>query len=105
MLLARVLSRVLGEGQLTIIDAAGRSHRVEGPASGPAVTMRVHDLVDRRAAGCCGRASPSAKPTWTASSPSRTAAIIYDLLDLLGRNMAALESTPFVRWSYALAAA
>ncbi|WP_231714744.1 SAM-dependent methyltransferase [Enhydrobacter aerosaccus] len=25
---------------------------------------------------------------------------IYDLLDLLGRNMAALEQTPFVRWSY-----
>ena len=25
---------------------------------------------------------------------------IYDLLDLLGRNMAALEATPFVRWSY-----
>ena len=29
---------------------------------------------------------------------------IYDLLDLLGRNMAALEATPFVRWSYRLAA-
>jgi cyclopropane-fatty-acyl-phospholipid synthase len=25
---------------------------------------------------------------------------IYDLLDLLGRNMAGFESTPFVRWSY-----
>ena len=27
---------------------------------------------------------------------------IYDLLDLLGRNMAALEATPLVQWSYAL---
>ena len=27
---------------------------------------------------------------------------IYDLLDLIGRNMRALEATPMVRWSYAL---
>ena len=27
---------------------------------------------------------------------------IYDLLDLLGRNIASLETTPFVRWSYSL---
>jgi cyclopropane-fatty-acyl-phospholipid synthase len=27
---------------------------------------------------------------------------LYDLLDLLGRNFAALEATPMVRWSYAL---
>ena len=27
---------------------------------------------------------------------------IYDLLDLVGRNMAALEATPMVKWSYAL---
>ena len=38
MLLARVLARVVGEGQLTIIDAAGKSHRIEGARSGPAVT-------------------------------------------------------------------
>ncbi len=42
MLLARVLSRVLGQGQLTIIDAAGRVHRLQGGREGPAVTMRVH---------------------------------------------------------------
>ena len=29
---------------------------------------------------------------------------IYDLLDLLGRNMAALEATPSITWSYGLAA-
>ena len=38
MLLARVLARVVGEGQLTIIDAAGKSHRIEGARPGPAVT-------------------------------------------------------------------
>ena len=42
MLLARVLARVVGEGQLTIIDAAGRSHRLEGARPGPAVTLRIH---------------------------------------------------------------
>ena len=43
----------------------------------------------------------SASPTWTASSPSRDGDI-YDLLDLLGRNIAAIDSTPLVRWSFAL---
>ena len=43
MLLAKVLSRVLGEGQLTIIDPAGTAHRVTGGKPGPSVTMRVHD--------------------------------------------------------------
>ena len=42
MLLARSLPGVLGEGQLTIIDAAGRPHRIEGARPGPAVTLRVH---------------------------------------------------------------
>jgi len=25
---------------------------------------------------------------------------VYELLELLGRNMAAIDATPFVRWSY-----
>ena len=42
MLLAQVLARLLGEGQLTIIDAVGRPHRIEGARPGPSVTLRVH---------------------------------------------------------------
>jgi cyclopropane-fatty-acyl-phospholipid synthase len=98
MLLAQVLSRALGEGQLTIIDAGGRSHRIEGARPGPAVTMRVHGrwtglrlLLRPRLA--FGEAFMDGKLTIENGD-------IYDLLDLLGRNMAVLETTPFVRWSY-----
>ena len=42
MLLAQVLARLLGEGQLTIIDAVGRPHRIQGARPGPSVTLRVH---------------------------------------------------------------
>ena len=99
MLLARVLSRVLGEGQLTIIDAAGRSHQVEGVRKGPAVTMRIHTWwtgvrLALRPRLAFGEAYMEGLLTVEGGSD------IYDLLDLLGRNMAALESTPFVRWSY-----
>jgi len=99
MLLAKVLSRVLGEGQLTIIDPAGTAHRVTGGKPGPSVTMRVHDrwtdlrlLVRPRLA--FGEAYMDGKLT------VEEGADVYDLLDLLGRNMAALEATPFVAWSY-----
>ena len=98
MLLARALSRVVGEGQLTIIDAAGRTHRLQGGREGPAVTIRVHKrwtglrllLRPRLATG-----EAYMDGTLTVEDGD-----IYALLDLLGRNMAALEGTASVRWSY-----
>ena len=100
MLLARVLARVVGEGQLTIIDAAGRSHRIEGARPGPAVTLRIHDRwtgirLALRPRLALGEAYMDGRLTVENGD-------IYDLLDLIGRNMAALESTPMVKWSYAL---
>jgi cyclopropane-fatty-acyl-phospholipid synthase len=99
MLLAKVLARVLGEGHLTIIDAAGRSHFLQGTKPGPAVTMRIHTwwtgmrlLLRPRMA--VGEAYVDGTLTIEGSS-------IYDLLDLLGRNMAACERLPHVRLSYA----
>ena len=99
MLLAKVLSRVVGEGQLTIIDAAGQPHRLVGPKPGPAVTMRVHD---RRTEW---RLLMRPRLAFGESYMNGTLTIedggdLYALLDLLGRNMAAFESTPFVKWSY-----
>ena len=100
MLLARVLARVLGEGRLTIVDAAGRSHRIAGARPGPAVTIRIHTwwtgirlvLRPRLAFG-----ESYMDGTLTVENGD-----IYDLLDLLGRNIAAIDSTPVVRWSFAL---
>src|SRR4029450_2421187 len=93
MLLARVLARLLGEGQLTIIDDAGKPHRIGGMRPGPAPTVLLHypwtgtqpAPAPRRPPRCdymadgperdwrCGRGWRWAKPTWTASSPSKTA--------------------------------
>jgi cyclopropane-fatty-acyl-phospholipid synthase len=100
MLLAKVLSRVIGEGQLTIVDAAGRSHRIQGARPGPAVTMRVHTwwtdvrlaLRPRLAFGECYMDG-----TLTIEDGD-----IYDLLDLIGRNVQGIDSTFFIRVSYAL---
>ena len=101
MLLARLLARVMGEGQLTIIDAAGKPHRVTGTRPGPSVTIRVHTwwtgvrmaLRPRLALG---------EAYMDGTLTIEDGGDIYDLLDLLGLNMAALETTPMVRWSYAV---
>ncbi len=101
MLLARVLARVLGEGQLVIIDEAGTAHRVTGARPGATVTVRVHDrwtalrvaLQPRLALG---------EAYMDGTLTVEDGGDIYDLLDLLGRSMAALDATPMVRWSYML---
>ena len=98
MLLATAIARVMGEGQLTIVDAAGRPHVVKGSRPGPAVTMRIHDRwtglrLMLRPRLAFGEAYMDGKLTVEHGT-------LYDLLDLLGRNMTALETTPFVRWSY-----
>jgi len=100
MLLARVLARVMSEGQLTIIDETGRSHRVEGARTGPSLTLRIHDRwtgirLALRPRLAVGESYMDGKLTIEDGD-------IYDLCDLLGRNMAALEATAMVRWSYAL---
>lgn len=100
MLLAQVLARVVSEGQLTIIDGAGRSHRLVGTKPGPTVTLRVHDWwtgirLAFRPRLALGEAYMDGRLTVEEGD-------LYDLLDLLGRNIAAVEATPTVRWSYAI---
>jgi cyclopropane-fatty-acyl-phospholipid synthase len=100
MLLAKVLARVLGEGQMTIVDETGRSHRLAGPRPGPAVTLRVHDWwtgvrIAVRPRLALGEAYMDGRISVEDGD-------LYDLLDLLGRNIAALDTTPTVRWSYAV---
>ena len=101
MLLAQVLARLLGEGQLTIIDEVGTPHRIEGARPGPSVTLRVHTWwtgvrVALRPRLALGEAYMDGTLT------VENGGDIYDLLDLLGRNISALEATPMVRWSYTL---
>jgi cyclopropane-fatty-acyl-phospholipid synthase len=98
MLLAKVLSRVIGEGQLTIIDWNGQAHRIGGVLPGPAVTMRVHDRWS--ALRLVTRPRLAFGETYMDGSLTIEGGDIYDLLDLLGRNIAGLDATPFVKWSY-----
>jgi cyclopropane-fatty-acyl-phospholipid synthase len=100
MLLVKVLARVLGEGRLTIIDATGRSHCLKGTRPGPAVTIRIHSWwtgirLALRPRLAFGESYMDGKLTVEDGD-------IYDLLDLLGRNIAAIESTALVRCSFAL---
>ena len=101
MLLARVLARVVEEGQVTIIDEAGRPHRLGGRRPGPVLTLRLHDRwtgtrLALRPRLALGEAYMDGQLTVEGGGD------IYDLLDLVGRNIAALEATPMVRWSYGL---
>ena len=79
----------------------GRPHRIEGARPGPSVTLRVHSWwtgvrVALRPRLALGEAYMDGTLTVEDGGD------IYDLLDLLGRNIAALEATPLVRWSYTL---
>ncbi len=100
MLLAQVLARVIREGQLTIVDETGRAHPLVGSKPGPSVTLRIHDSwtgirLALRPRLALGEAYMDGRLTVEDGD-------LYDLLDLLGRNIAAVEATAMVRWSYGL---
>ncbi|MBS0547510.1 MAG: class I SAM-dependent methyltransferase [Proteobacteria bacterium] len=100
MLLAKVLAGVVGEGRLTIIDAAGRTHRIQGARPGPEATIKIHTswtgirlaLRPRLAFG-----EAYMDGTLTVEDGD-----IYDVMELLGRNIAAVDATPLLRFSYGL---
>ena len=92
MLLAKVLARILGEGRLTIIDAAGRSHCLAGARPGPPSPC-AFTPGGQASAWSSARGSRSAK-SYMDGKLTVEDGDIYDLLDLLGRNIAAVEATP-----------
>jgi cyclopropane-fatty-acyl-phospholipid synthase len=100
MLLARILKRLLHTGTLTIVDAAGRPHRIEAAAPGPEVTIRVQDrLTAWRLATQPRLAMGEAYMDGTLTVDDGR---LYDFLDLLGRNMAAMERSWWMIWSFRL---
>ncbi|MDJ0943452.1 MAG: cyclopropane-fatty-acyl-phospholipid synthase family protein [Kiloniellales bacterium] len=85
MLFARLLRRFVTEGELTIHDALGTTHRLGDPGRGPRVTIRFHDrilpwrlLLNPRLR--LGEAYMDGTLTVEGGR-------IYDLLDLLLRNL------------------
>src|SRR5476649_1475270 len=98
MLLAKVFARVVGEGQITIIDATGHTHRIQGAKPGPAVTIRIHTWwtgvrIALRPRLAVGEAYMNGTLTVEQGD-------IYDFLDLLGRNIATLDHSFLVRLSF-----
>jgi cyclopropane-fatty-acyl-phospholipid synthase len=99
MLLARVLAGVLGEGQLTIVDAGGKAHRITAARPGPSVTIRVHTwwtgirlaLRPRLAVG----------EAYMDGTLTVEGGDIYDFQDLIGRNIFEIESSFLLRLSFA----
>ncbi len=98
MLLARILRRLLHTGALTIVDAAGRQHRVQGAAPGPDVTIRIRD----RATAWRLASSPRLAMGEAYMDGGLTVddGRLYDFLDLLGRNMSAMERSWWMAWSF-----
>ena len=89
MLGSYMLQRLIEEGRLTVVDAAGRAHVFEGKA-GPTITVRLHDkalhyrlLTNPRLA--VGEAYMDGTLTL------EDGASLYDLVDLLARNLNRFE--------------
>ena len=101
MLLARVLRQVIKIGKLTLIDANGKTHVFEGTSS-PACTVRFHDrslhwrmLLNPKLAFGEG---------WMDETITCDDGTIYEVLDLMARNVAFLEKHPSQIWREKLGA-
>jgi cyclopropane-fatty-acyl-phospholipid synthase len=99
MLIAGLLGRLVQEGRLTIVDARGRRHVVAGSRPGPSATIR---LADRRIEAQLlvnpklhfGEAYMDGRITIEEGT-------LVDVVDLLTRNLAAIENNgmgPVRRW-------
>lgn len=95
MLLARLCERVIRDGALTLIDADGRTHRF-GRASRPAdVVVRLHDrsLHHRLLVSPCVALGEA----YTDGTLTVERGGVYELLDLLAWNRAAIDAHPAAR--------
>ncbi|HLT00956.1 MAG TPA: cyclopropane-fatty-acyl-phospholipid synthase family protein [Geminicoccaceae bacterium] len=94
MLLSEFAKRVLTEGDLVIIDAAGRRHRF-GDGSGPSVTVRLHDsALHRRLA-----INPFLHlgEAYMDGSLTIEEGTLYDFLDICAANVGRVGTHPLTR--------
>jgi cyclopropane-fatty-acyl-phospholipid synthase len=95
MLLARLLHTIVRTGRLTLIDAAGRTHRFGAEDARPGAAVRLHDrALHRRLALRPKLAFGEAYMDGTLTLEEGT---VYDLLDVLGLNVAHYEAMPLAR--------
>ncbi len=94
MLATHFLRYLIRIGSLTVIDAAGRSHCFSG-GPGPSVTVRLHDRALHRRL----LLNPYlvAGEAWMDGTLTVENGTLYDLLELVCRNGATLDSFPLQR--------
>lgn len=88
MLLARFLEAVIDEGDLTLVDARGRSHNF-GDGAAPRIAIRLHTAATERRLLINPRlAAGEAYMDGTLTIEKGT---LFDLIDLIGRNIEVFE--------------
>ncbi len=95
MLAAYFFRRLIRVGDLTVIDADGRTHFFSGAEVGPDVTIRLHDrALHRRIMTQPYLAFGEAYMDGTLTIEKGT---IYDALDLAARNLGQIDTLPLQR--------
>jgi cyclopropane-fatty-acyl-phospholipid synthase len=94
LLLGRLLKRIIAVGRLDVVDAGGARHSFAG-SPGPGVTIRLHDP----ALGwkLCLRPRLYLPESYVAGTLTIEEGTLYDLIDLLARNVEALPGGPMAR--------
>lgn len=88
MLLARFLATVIDQGDFTLIDSRGRAHNL-GDGTAPRVAIRLYDLATERRLLINPRlAAGEAYMDGTLTIEEGT---LFDLIDLIGRNIESFE--------------
>ncbi len=91
MLASLLLKRVITEGTLTVIDATGKAHVFRG-TDAPRVTIRLHDKALHRR--LLFNPKLYAGEAYMDGTLTVEDGSLYDFLDLIGRNIGALEGHP-----------
>ena len=94
MLAAHILKRVIRDGQLRVVDADGKTHLI-GPGPGPVPTIRLHD--HRLHRDLFLNPKLSFGEAYMEGRLTVEDGTLYEVLDLVTRNIAALESHPLQR--------
>jgi cyclopropane-fatty-acyl-phospholipid synthase len=97
MLFARLLQGVITDGELTIVDATGRTHRMGDAAKGPVVTIRVHERSLHRKLFLNPRLAVG--ETYMDGGLTVDNGALYDFLDLIGANLGTGTANALDRWA------
>lgn len=96
MLVSRLLKRLISVGTLTVIDAAGKTHRFQG-ADGPAVAVRIHDRSLHRR--LFFNTSLAFGEAYMDGRVSLADGDIYDFVELIGRNLETRGRSSLSGWT------